>query len=145
MTVVSRPYESQDHAEWRRMRTALWPGQTEDDMAAWLARSDTAVIVAVRATGSLCGFVEVGERTNADGCESGPVSYVEGWWVDADVRRQRIGARLIEAVESFARSRGYRELASDTETHNVISQRAHERLGFKELDRLVLYRKDLST
>jgi hypothetical protein len=27
----------------------------------------------------------------------------------------------------------------------VISQRAHERLGFKELDRLVLYRKDLST
>jgi aminoglycoside 6'-N-acetyltransferase I len=145
MTVVIRPYESQDYAEWRRMRTALWPGQTQDDMAAWLARSDTAVIVAVRATGSLCGFVEVGERTNADGCESGPVPYVEGWWVDADVRRQRIGARLIEAVESFARSRGYRELASDTELHNVISQRAHERLGFAELDRLVLYRKDLST
>ena len=145
MTVVIRPYAPADYAEWRRMRTALWPGQTEDDMAAWLARSDTAVIVAVRATGSLCGFVEVGERTNADGCESGPVSYVEGWWVDADVRRQRIGARLIEAVESFARSRGYRELASDTETHNVISQRAHEQLGFKELDRLVLYRKDLST
>jgi aminoglycoside 6'-N-acetyltransferase I len=145
MTVVIRPYASQDHAEWRRMRTALWPGQTEDDMAAWLARGDTAVIVAVRATGSLCGFVEVGERTNADGCESGPVPYVEGWWVDADVRRQRIGARLIEAVESFARSRGYRELASDTELHNVISQRAHERLGFVELDRLVLYRKDLST
>jgi aminoglycoside 6'-N-acetyltransferase I len=145
MTVVIRPYAPEDYAEWRRMRTALWPGQTEDDMAAWLARSDTAVIVAVRATGSLCGFVEVGERTNADGCESGPVSYVEGWWVDADVRRQRIGARLIEAVESFARSRGYRELASDTETHNVISQRAHEQLGFKELDRLVLYRKDLST
>ena len=145
MTVVIRPYAPGDFAEWRRMRTALWPGQTEDDMAAWLARSDTAVIVAVRATGSLCGFVEVGERTNADGCESGPVSYVEGWWVDADVRRQRIGARLIEAVESFARSRGYRELASDTETHNVISQRAHEQLGFKELDRLVLYRKDLST
>jgi aminoglycoside 6'-N-acetyltransferase I len=145
MTVVIRPYAPGDFAEWRRMRTALWPGQTEDDMAAWLARSDTAVIVAVRATGSLCGFVEVGERTNADGCESGPVSYVEGWWVDADVRRQRIGARLIEAVESFARSRGYRELASDTETHNVISQRAHERLGFVELDRVVLYRKDLST
>jgi len=145
MTVVIRPYAPADYAEWRRMRTALWPGQTEDDMAAWLARSDTAVIVAVRATGSLCGFVEVGERTNADGCESGPVPYVEGWWVDADVRRQRIGARLIEAVESFARSRGYRELASDTETHNVISQRAHERLGFVELDRVVLYRKDLST
>jgi aminoglycoside 6'-N-acetyltransferase I len=145
MTVVIRPYASADYAEWRRMRTALWPSQTEDEMAAWLARTDTAIIVAVRTTGSLCGFVEVGERTNADGCESSPVAYVEGWWVDDDVRRQRIGARLIEGAESFARSRGYRELGSDTETHNVISQRAHERLGFEELDRVVLYRKVLST
>jgi len=130
------------------MRTALWPSQTEGDMAEWLARGDTAVIVAVRAggsPGSLCGFVEVGERTNADGCESSPVAYVEGWYVDADVRRQRIGAQLIEAAESFARSRGYRELASDTEWHNVVSQRAHLRLGFDELDRVVLYRKVLST
>jgi aminoglycoside 6'-N-acetyltransferase I len=145
MTVAIRPYAAEDYAEWRRMRTALWPSQTEADMAVWLARSDTAVIVAVRAPGSLCGFVEVGERTNADGCESSPVAYVEGWWVDADVRRQRIGARLIEAAESFARSRGYRELASDAELDNTISQRAHERLGFEQLDRVVLYRKVLST
>ena len=127
------------------MRTALWPSQTEGDMAEWLERSDTTVIVAERAPGSLCGFVEVGERTNADGCESSPVAYVEGWYVDADVRRQRIGAQLIEAAEAFARSRGYRELASDTEWHNVVSQQAHRRLGFEELDRVVLYRKVLST
>jgi hypothetical protein len=84
---------------------------------------------------------------DADGvvAESSPVAYVEGWWVDADARRQRIGAQLIAAAESFARSRGYRELASDTELYNVISQRAHERLGFEELDRVVLYRKVLST
>ena len=141
MTVVIRPYAPEDYAEWRRMRTALWASQTEEDMAAWLARSDTAVIVAVRSPASLCGFVEVGERTNADGCESSPVAYVEGWYVDADVRRQRIGAGLIAAAESFARSRGYRELASDTELHNVVSQQAHARLGFEELDRVVLYRK----
>ncbi len=145
MTVVIRAYAAGDYAEWRRMRTALWPSQTEAEMAEWLARSDTAVMVAVRASGALCGFVEVGERTNADGCESSPVAYVEGWWVDADVRRQRVGARLIEAAESDARSRGYRELGSDTEVHNVVSQRAHEQLGFEELDRVVLYRKVLST
>jgi aminoglycoside 6'-N-acetyltransferase I len=147
MSVVIRPYAPGDYGEWRRMRTALWPSQTEADMAGWLARSDTAVIVAIRAqsaAASLCGFVEVGERTNADGCESSPVAYVEGWWVDADVRRQRIGARLIDAAESFARSRGYRELASDTEWHNVVSQQAHRQLGFEELDRVVLYRKVLA-
>lgn len=139
-----RAYTGDDYAEWRRMRTALWPSQTEEDMAAWLARSDTTVLVSVRPNGSLCGFVEVGERTNADGCESSPVAYVEGWYVDPDVRRQHIGAQLIEAAESFARSRGHRELASDTELHNTISQRAHEHLGFEELDRVVLYRKILA-
>lgn len=144
MTVVVRPYAAGDYAEWRRMRTALWPDQTERDMAGWLARSDTVVIVAPRGDG-LCGFVEVGERTNADGCETSPVAYVEGWYVDPDARRQHIGARLIEAAESFARSRGYRELASDTEWDNSISQQAHRRLGFEELDRVVLYRKVLST
>jgi aminoglycoside 6'-N-acetyltransferase I len=140
-----RTYRSEDYAEWRRMRSSLWPDQTDADMAAWLARPDATVIVAVRAIGSLSGFVEIGERTNADGCETSPVAYVEGWWVDADVRRQGIGAKLIEAAESFARSRGYRELGSDTELHNVISQRAHERLGFQDHDRVVLYRKVLST
>ena len=50
MTGMVRPYAPEDYSEWRRMRTALWPDQTEDDMAAWLARSDTAVIVAVRAS-----------------------------------------------------------------------------------------------
>lgn len=145
MSVVIRPYAADDYVEWRRMRTALWPSQTEGDMAEWLARGDTAVIVAVRANGSLCGFVELGERTNADGCESSPVAYVEGWYVDPDMRRQRVGAQLIEAAESLARSRGFRELASDTELHNVVSQRAHRHLGFEELDRVVLYRKVLST
>ncbi|HZS61559.1 MAG TPA: GNAT family N-acetyltransferase [Gemmatimonadaceae bacterium] len=140
-----RDYEPGDYAEWLRMRSALWPDQTEKDMAEWLARSDTAVMVAVRSAGSLCGFVEVGERTNADGCETSPIAYVEGWYVDPDVRRQRIGARLIAAAETFARSRGYRELGSDTEWHNTVSQAAHRQLGFEELDRVVLYRKVLST
>jgi aminoglycoside 6'-N-acetyltransferase I len=144
MTTI-RAYVSDDYGEWRRMRSLLWSDQTEADMAAWLARPDTATIVAVRSAGSLCGFVEVGERTNADGCESSPVAYVEGWWVDADMRRQGVGARLIEAAESFARKGGYRELGSDTEVDNVVSQQAHRKLGFDELDRVVLYRKVLST
>jgi aminoglycoside 6'-N-acetyltransferase I len=123
------------------MRTALWPGQTESDMVAWLARGDAAVIVAEREAGRLCGFAEVGERAFADGCETSPVAYVEGWYVDAELRRQLVGTQLIRAVEQWARLRGYRELASDTELQNVASQRAHERLGFSESERLVLYRK----
>ncbi len=143
MTTLIRRYAGSDAAEWKRMRTALWPDQTEADMAAWLARRDAGVLVAERAPGRLCGFAEVGERSYADGCVTSPVAYLEGWYVDPDVRRQSIGSQLVRAVEEWARARQYRELASDTQLHNLVSQAAHQKLGFEEAERSVLYRKAL--
>jgi aminoglycoside 6'-N-acetyltransferase I len=141
--MIIRPYAHTDRLEWQRMRDALWPGQTAAEMQAWLARPDATVVVADRGTGTLGGFVEVGARSIADGCDSSPVGYIEGWWVDADCRRTGVGAALIHAAETWARGWGYSELASDTETHNTVSQTAHEHLGFTELDRVVTYRKSL--
>lgn len=143
MAVVIRQYRDADWAEWRRMRGALWPDQTESDMRAWLAGTNTTVFVAERADGGLCAFAEAGERSCADGCLTSPVAYLEGWYVDADVRRRSIGGQLIRAVEAWARARGYAELASDTQLDNTISQRAHRQLGFEETERAVLYRKGL--
>jgi aminoglycoside 6'-N-acetyltransferase I len=143
-----REYRASDLAEWLRMRRALWPdipAETEAaDAAAWLARGDTVVLVAARADGSgLAGFAELGERPYADGCETSPVAYLEGWYVDPDVRRAGVGGMLIRAGEAWARGRGYRELASDALLENTVSQRAHESLGFSEVERAVRYRKIL--
>jgi aminoglycoside 6'-N-acetyltransferase I len=138
-----RPYEPSDDAEWARMRSVLWPDQTAADMAAWRARSDAATLVAVRADGRLCGFAEVGERAYADGCESTPVAFLEGWYVDADMRRQGLGSALVHAITAWARARGHRELGSDTGLDNRVSQCAHARLGFVEVGRAVLYCKVL--
>jgi aminoglycoside 6'-N-acetyltransferase I len=125
------------------MRTALWPDQIAADMAEWLARPDTVVIVADASDGQLRGFAEVGERSVADSCDTSPVAYLEGWWVDAAVRRQGVGASLIAAAEAWAMARGFSEFASDTTLDNVGSQEAHVRLGFVEVERAVLYRKVL--
>jgi aminoglycoside 6'-N-acetyltransferase I len=107
------------------MRCALWPdeeGAHETDMTAWLARPDTAVLIAERAGGAgLAGFAEVGARPIADGCETSPVAYLEGWYVDPDVRRQGIGTALIRAAEAWARDCGYREFASDALLDNTDS------------------------
>jgi aminoglycoside 6'-N-acetyltransferase I len=142
-----RPYDSADFAEWLRMRRALWPeiepaGEAKD-AAEWLARADAAVLVAERPDGGLGGFVEVGARAYADGCETSPVAFLEGWYVDPDVRRGGIGARLVEAAEAWARGRGYSEFASDALLDNTVSHRAHEALGFVEVERAVRYRKVL--
>lgn len=129
------------------MRRALWPtidpdGEA-DDAAEWLARADAVVLVAERPNGGLAGFAEVGARAYADGCETSPVAFLEGWYVDPDVRRSGIGSSLIEAAEAWARGRSYAEFASDALLDNTVSHRAHEALGFVEVERAVRYRKVL--
>ena len=112
-------------------------------MREWSGRGDAATFVAVRPDGSLCGFVEVGTRAYAEGCLTSPVGFIEGWYVDADVRRAGIGRALVEAAEAWARAAGYREMGSDALLENIVSHRAHERLGYAEVERLVAFRKEL--
>jgi aminoglycoside 6'-N-acetyltransferase I len=143
-----RPYETHDHDHWLRMRRTLWPelaGEDEaEDAAEWLARPNAIVIVAERsADAGLAGFIEIAARPYADGCDTSPVAFLEGWYVDEDVRRMGIGTALVRAGEEWARRRGYRELASDALLDNTTSHRAHVALGFAEVERAVRYRKDL--
>lgn len=141
-----RPYREADHPEWLRLRRALWPevGPDEEGEAAdWLARPDALTLVAVRAGGGLAGFAEFGVRPWAEGCASGPVAYLEGWYVDPDVRRRGVGAALARAGEAWALGRGLRELASDALIENSTAHLAHLAHGFAEVERIVLYRKSL--
>src|SRR3954453_9228709 len=99
------------------MRLLLWPDAGWEDLASevpgMLANPDTPVFVAVRAGGGLCGFVEASIRPSADGINDAPCAFVEGWWVDADVRRAGIGRALVRNVEDWARARSFSELGSD--------------------------------
>jgi hypothetical protein len=49
----------------------------------------------------------------------------------------------MRAAESWARSQGSTELASDTETDNVVSGKAHAVLGFAETALIRCFRKSL--
>ena len=144
-----RPYAPSDFEEWLRMRIALWPELADQqdrgahEAEEWLAREDAVVMVAEREGGDLAGFAEVGERDYADGCDTSPVAYLEGWYVDADVRRRGIGTALVDAAVEWARRQGYRELASDALLEETVSQRAHEAVGFIEIERAVRYRRQI--
>lgn len=142
-----RQLTTQDWDEWLRMALALYPHHTaselEPDMRAFVARSDAAVFVAEHLDGSLCGFVEVGARLYADGCDTSPVGYIEAWFIDADVRRQGYGRLLLQAAEAWARAAGYQEMASDALLENTISHQAHLRSGYVTVDRVVQFRKSL--
>ena len=120
------------------MMRALWPASAHYDFA------DETVLVWERPAGGLGGFVSFSVRPWAEGCDSTPVPYIEGWWVAQDLRRAGIGRALIEAVERWCREHGYSELGSDVEVDNAGSIEAHGALGFESTLQLQFFRKRLS-
>jgi len=143
-----RPLVPADLDTWKRMRVQLWPDLTpadnDADGAQVLSQARRfSVFVAESDDGDLIGFVEVGLRDVADGCDSSPVGYIEGWFVEPASRGKGIGRALVASAEEWARSRGCTEMASDALLDNIDSQRAHARLGYAEVDRMVSFRKSL--
>lgn len=143
-----RPATAADHEAWLRMRVALWPDCPVEEHVCEIANilgrlADQAVFVAVRPSGSLGGFIELSVKSAVEGCERGPVGYVEGWYVDPDIRREGTGRALIRAGEEWARRRGCVLMASDAQQDNASGIAAHRAVGFEEVEHVVLFRKPL--
>ena len=134
-----------DIPAWAVLRAKLWPdGSLEEhrgELPGWLADPGTASWVAEAAEGVVVGFAEARLRSHADGCDTSPVGYLEGWYVEPEWRRRGVGSALVAAFEAWARERGCGEVASDTWPDNEISISAHRRLGFLEVDYAVRFRK----
>ena len=102
-----------------------------------------AVFLVETADERLVGFLEAAQRKYADGCDTSPVGYIEGWYVEPDVRRAGVGRALVQAAEDWARQLGLHEMASDCLIDNQISYNAHTSLGYEEVERLIHFRKRL--
>ena len=146
----TRPVTAQDASAWLRMRCDLWPDGTEaehrEEIERYLTgRSDEPlqVIVAVTDSGEPIGIAELSIRPYAEGCRTRNVAYLEGWYVRPAARGHGVGRALIQATERWALSRGCAELASDAESDNDTSRRAHRALGFEEVGLIRCFRKEL--
>lgn len=132
------------------MRGVLYPNLHPGEIDEWFESPEeathlvgVAVLVAERDDGGLAGFIEIGSRNYAEGCETTPVAFLEGWYVDPDARRMGLGRRLVEAAEQWAVENGYSEIGSDTELENDVSLAAHLAMGYEEVERQICFRKDL--
>jgi aminoglycoside 6'-N-acetyltransferase I len=130
------------------MSQALFPDESAaaltTGMRAMRLLDDYEVFVIERPDGKLAGFIEVGSRSYADGCETSPVAYIEAWYVDPDIRRSGLGRALLDAAEDWGRSNGYSEIGSDALLDNDVSHSAHKRCGYDEVGRIVQFRKLLN-
>lgn len=143
-----RPLTESDLADWFRLRKLLWDGTGEDEhqaeMLDIMEHADSQlVLVAELKSGGLIGFLEASIRPYVEDCHSDHVGYLEGWYVDVELRRQGVGSSLVREAERWARGKNCVEMASDAEIGNMGSVEAHARLGYEETSRLVHLRKDL--
>src|ERR1700757_3414077 len=150
--VLIRPAQPSDCLQVSQMRAALWPESSAEEHARelmpFLEGTLTLMLplenFVAEISNRLVGFLEVDLRSHADGCDpSRPVGYIEGWYVIPVCRRQGIGRRLLAAAEDWARSQNCKEMASDTQIENQISQTAHQAEGYQVVDRCVHFRKPL--
>ena len=82
-----------------------------------------------------CDYVE--------GTDSSPVGYLEGIYVAEAYRKQGFAKALLAACESWAKTKGCSEFASDCELTNTQSLQFHLRMGFEEANRIICFTKKL--
>ena len=105
--MMIRPLEPLEQSEWLRLRRALWPDCSDamharemEDYAKAAGRR--SVFVLAREDGHLGGFAEVSIRERVDGSLSPSVAYLDGWFVEPDLRSKGLGKKLVEAAERWA-------------------------------------------
>ena len=139
-----------DRKAWAEMRSQLWPDSTDGhigEIEEYFSGKSIDIVEAFvieEEGGALVGFIELNIRNFAEGSRSPKLPYVEAWFVRADYRGKGYGQSLMRQAEKWARERGYKELASDTEIENTKSIAIHKKLGFAETDRIVCFLKKLS-
>lgn len=90
------------------------------------------------------GFATASIRYDyVEGCETSPVGYLEGIYVEDCYRNNNFARDLVEACEEWVKSKGIKEFASDCELTNLDSLAFHLAVGFSEANRIICFKKDI--
>ena len=144
--MIIREATVNDRAGWLELRLALWPQEADsldDGIDVFLADPDQVCFLAFDGDEKPIGFIEMSLRKYAEGCETSPVAFVEGWYVSEERREHGVGAALLARGEAWGRAKGCTELGSDTEIWRTLSREVHKKLGFEEVEEIVAFRKSL--
>jgi len=109
-----------------------------------LTASDEAACFLAMDADNPVGFAQCQLRHDyVEGCETSPVGFLEGVYVEDAYRRSGVARALLAACENWARSVGCTEFASDCEIDNQDSLTWHLKAGFTEVNRTIWFAKKL--
>jgi aminoglycoside 6'-N-acetyltransferase I len=136
-------------ADWLSLRAEFIPGLSLSENREFLetfAHGSREFVAFVASDGQqrAMGFAEVCIRKDyVNGCRHRPTLFLEGIYVRPAFRGRGVARALCTAAENWGRYHGCREFASDVYIDDAGSVAAHIRLGFRETERVVYFRKPL--
>jgi aminoglycoside 6'-N-acetyltransferase I len=147
MNIEVRRAVDADKGLWFSMRKGIWP-EAPDDYLGYdldeILESDIDAVFIAFVDSQPAGMIEARIREYGEGCETSPVGYIEGWFVYEKFRGSGVAGVLTNAAENWASEKGCTEMGSDTWLDNETSIRAHVKLGYVEVERLVHFVKQLA-
>lgn len=129
------------------MAIKIWDNESIDEL-------ENEFIDISQSTDSICfikyidkkavAFANVALRYDyVEGCQTSPVGYLEGIFVERNYRKNYYGKDLVKRCELWARSKGCVEFASDCLLENKDSLAFHLAIGFVEANRIICFKKSL--
>lgn len=146
--MIVREARHDEHRIWAEMLARLHTDQDaeefEREIAAFTGLPEPYVcFLAFTDDGEPVGMIDARARNYAEGAPNLRAAYVEDLWVEPGHRRAGVARELLAAVEQWARSEGFDWLGSDTTPDNRLSRDWHRRMGFEEVEQLVVFGKSL--
>lgn len=139
--------DAADIGNLARLARELWPEHGLEELIAEFAEivtSDSSYVVLQYIDDAPIGFAHCQLRYDyVEGADTTPVGYLEGVYVKREFRHNGYARGLLQRCESWAKSRGCTEFASDCELHNAQSLQFHLANGFREVNRIICFKKTI--
>ena len=129
-----------------QLAARMWehdPDELAAEFALLTASAEAACFLAFDGDAPI-GFAQCQLRHDyVEGCETSPVGFLEGIYVNEGHRLTGTGRALLSACERWAKEKGCTEFASDCELDNTVSLAWHMKNGFTEMGRTIWFAKHL--
>ena len=144
--MIIRKAASADSMTLANLASYMWehdPTELEPEFAELTTSPEAACFLAIDVEKTI-GFAQCQLRHDyVEGCESTPVGFLEGIYVDDTHRCSGVARALLSACEAWAKGMGCTEFASDCEIDNRDSFAWHMKNGFREMGRTIWFAKKL--